>query len=46
LGRRMSLNLSVTGGSDLVRQTTPAGQHVGGVTFSFAATVGYVLNRN
>ncbi len=46
LGRRTSLGLAVTGASDLVRQVTKLGEHIGGVTFSFSASIGYVLNRD
>jgi hypothetical protein len=46
LGRRTSLALAVTGASDLVRQVTKLGEHIGGVTFSFSASIGYVLNRD
>jgi hypothetical protein len=45
LGQRTSFALAVTGGSDLVRQETKLGEHIGGVTFSFSASIGYVLNR-
>jgi hypothetical protein len=42
LGNRTTVGLSLTGVTDLVRRTDPLGNQMGGVTFSMAATVGWV----
>jgi hypothetical protein len=42
LGDHTTAGLSVTGVSDLVRRTDPLGNQAGGLTFSVAATIGWV----